>query len=76
MASAFPPRLATASKPAGPSLEKPTPARIATISSIAIPTPSTIATTRWPRSRSSNDSSLSTPSSMMTNRNSTMIAPA
>ena len=73
---ALPPWLTTSSKFAGAFVANPIPARIATISSTAIPTPSAIATTRWPFSRSSSDSSRSTPSSMITNRNSTMIAPA
>src|SRR5262245_40924248 len=71
------PRLcATVSKFSAPLVANPIPARIATISSTAIPTPSVTPMTRCPLRRSSSDSSRSTPSSMITNRNSTMIAPA
>src|SRR5215217_3732614 len=75
-ACAFPPALTVVSKLPAPFVEKPTPARIATTSSTTRPMPSATAIGRCPRRRSTRLSSRSTPSSMMTNRNRTMMAPA
>src|SRR5437588_1210675 len=75
-ARTLPPLFTTWSKFGAARVEIPTPSRMARMTSATRPAASTSASGRCPRIRSTSDSCRSTPSSMITNRNSTMIAPA
>src|SRR3954471_22169026 len=75
-AETFPPLFTVSSNPGAAVADNPTPRRIAVNSSATSATARIAASVRCARSFSTIDSRESTPSSMITNRNRTMIAPA